>query len=101
MQGSDISTEGLRTVNASELRRQLSASTRRPLVKRLWESYQQDLSEALEAYTGELIDQDQLHSYLDRLIPIMTSLRDGGKLAKALDRAQVVILDRVMDGISN
>ena len=35
------------------------------------------------------------------LVKAMDNLRDDGRLAEALERAQVILIDRVLEGIEN
>ncbi len=99
MQGSDISTESLRRLNVGEQLAQLKEANSRPLVKRLWESYFGDLTETVDAFNTGVITETAIHEQLSRLVPILENLRSGGRVAEALNRAQVVILDRVMEDV--
>lgn len=101
MSDSDIHTDNLRTHNVAEVRAQLTEANSRPLVKRLWESYFDDLSESVQAFNAGVIPEATIHEELRRIMPILENLRSGGRVAEALNRAQVVILDRVMDDVGN
>ena len=101
MQGSDISTESLRRLNVSQRQAQLKEANGRPIVKRLWETYAADLTETLDAYNAGEIDQKLLHRQMRSLVKAMDNLRDDGRLAEALERAQVILIDRVLEGIEN
>ena len=99
MSGSDTSTDCLRKFNVPEQVAQLKTSNARPLVKRLWESHLDDLTATLEAFNTGAITEAALHEEIGRLVPILQSLRVGGRLQEVLDRAQIVILDNVMQDI--
>ncbi len=99
MDGSDISTEGLRRLNVGQRLAELKQANSRPIVKRLWESYVTDLTATLEAYNTGIITEDELHPQIHRLVPILEHLRGGGKFAQAIERAQIVILDGVLEDV--
>ncbi len=99
MEGSDISMQSLRTLNAGQRLAELKQDNARPIVKRLWESYLNDLTETLEAFNTGVISEDELHPEIQRIVPILQHLRADGKFAEALKRAEIVILEKVLEDV--
>jgi hypothetical protein len=74
---------------------------KRGIKTRLWESYAYDLLADLRLLEAGRITQHEVDGAFDLITPIMKSLRPGGPLSAALEKSQMVILDRLMGDIDD
>lgn len=74
---------------------------RRSVIRRLWESYAVDLISTLKAANDGKVHQRVASETMADLIPAMKQLRDGGEFEKMLQKADLVILDKVFNDVEN
>ena len=70
---------------------------RRSIIRRLWESYALEMITVLEMANKGKIGQKIAHQYLAEIVPLMKRLRDGGELQRLLERAELVIMNKVFN----
>ena len=100
MDGNDIKcAEILRINNSNRIVEDLGNTNSRPIVDRLWQSYVEDLAETLEAHRDGHLDKRATLEYMRRLVERIESLSDGGALAEAVTRAEVVIVDKMLEEV--
>jgi len=74
---------------------------RRSVIRRLWESYAVDLITILQAANDGKCNQREAHEAMAELIPAIKMLRDGGQFEKILQKADLVILDKVFNDVTD
>ena len=74
---------------------------RRSVIRRLWESYAVDLITVLQAANDGKCDQRVVQETMAELITAMKQLRDGGQFETMLQKADLVILDKVFNDVEN
>lgn len=74
----------------------LQSHRRRSILRRLWESYLTDLRDILSLYLDGELAYDDVQQSLGEIVPALKSLDENGELNRALERAEVVIVDRVL-----
>jgi hypothetical protein len=74
---------------------------RRSVIRRLWESYAVDLITVLQAANDGKVHQRVAQESMAELIPAMKQLRDGGQFETMLQKADLVILDKVFNDVKN
>ena len=78
----------------------LKSFRRRSVIRRLWESYAADLISILKASNEGKCSQHDAQMSISEIIPTMKKLRDGGKLEQILQKADLVILDKVFNDVT-
>ena len=73
---------------------------RRSVIRRLWESYAVDLITILQAANDGRASQSEVSESMAELIPTMKMLRDGGQFETMLKKADLVILDKVFNDVT-
>ena len=74
---------------------------RRSVIRRLWESYAVDLITILQAANDGKCNQRDAHEAMAELIPAIKMLRDGGKFEKILQKADLVILNKAFNDVTD
>ena len=78
----------------------LKSHRRRSVVRRLWESYAVDLITILQAANDGKCSHRDAQESMAELIPTMKMLRDGGQFETMLQKADLVILDKVFNDVT-
>ena len=71
----------------------------RGIIPRLWESYARDLLDVVVGFTAGETEQERLLEALEKILPRLRMLRENGSLAQELERANHVILARVLEDV--
>lgn len=74
----------------------LQSHRRRPIIRRLWESYLTDLRDVLFLYDQGDLSYDATRESMAEIVPALKMLEEDGELSRAIRRAEVVIVDRVL-----
>ena len=78
----------------------LKSFRRRSIIRRLWESYAVDLITALQAANEGKVDQSEAQLAMSEMLPAMKLLRDGGEFEQSLHKADLIIIDKVFNDVT-
>ena len=73
---------------------------RRSVISRLWESYAVDLITILEAANKGKCTRRVAQESMAEIVPKMKMLREGGRLEQALQKAEMIMVDKVFNDVT-